>query len=480
MTGPVIAGAAQLANKDGERIVHPVTLLEEVARRALDDAGLAASAVGAVFATPLSVFSQDNAGVLVAERLGLAPGPRSESSYSGAAPLRMLREACRMVDEGEVEAALVVGGIADASVRRARLRGDEPPAPPTSIWSQGSDGVQDHRLRGPAWEGYSAEAASGAGMPSHFFALVESAIGDGLDPAVHRARLGALLAPFTSVAASRPDVAWFPTPRSPDEIATPAPENRFIAEPYTKLMCSFPTVDLAAAVVVTRATEGVRPMGLVAAREEQPPSGRTDIGRSIALTRAAERALALAGVGVADLAGFDLYSCFPSAVQLALRALDVPLDDPRPFTLTGGLPYFGGPGASYSLHGLVCSVEALRARPDSLVGVVGLGGMINDFAVGVFGVTDAPFRSDDLGKLDEGSVPLRPVAAGLAVVDAMTVTHERDGVTGAPVIARLPDGARVGARALDPDVPAASSGTTLVGREVVLEERDGKVLYRLD
>jgi hypothetical protein len=60
------------------------------------------------------------------------------------------------------------------------------------------------------------------------------------------------------------------------------------------------------------------------------------------------------------------------------------------------------------------------------------------------------------------------------------VLHERDaGPVAAPVIARLPDGSRVGARPATPDLPAALSGTSLVGTEVQLATRDGHTLYTL-
>ena len=55
-------------------------------------------------------------------------------------------------------------------------------------------------------------------MPSSYFALVESALEAGLSPSAHRASLGRLLAPFTQAAAKRPELAWFPTPRTAAEI----------------------------------------------------------------------------------------------------------------------------------------------------------------------------------------------------------------------------------------------------------------------
>jgi acetyl-CoA C-acetyltransferase len=505
---PVIVGVGQVANHDDQRIVHPVELLEAASRAALADAGIRPDQVGAVYATPLSIFTSDDAGRLVGARLGLPTGMRRESGYSGAAPLRLLAEACRSVADGTIAAALVIGGIADASVRRARTLGIDPPAPPTSMWSQGSGGVRDARLRAPSFEGFTAEGAAGAGLPAHFFALIESSLGAGLDPAVHRARLGALLAPFTEAAARRPDVAWFPTVRSAAEIADASVDNRLVAEPYTKRMCSFPTVDLAAAVVVSAGglaapsvrARAVRPLALTAAKDPHPPSARPTIHRSGALDRAVAAALARAVAEPADVALFDLYSCFPAAVQMAAAAFGLTDDDPRPRTVTGGLPYFGGPGASYSLHGLVCMVEEIRARPGDLGAVVGLGGMANDFGVAILaGADDGPSAPGrpfgrpfgvggaveaveplDLGVVDDDPVPLRASVSGrvVGVVDAMTVVHDRDGgPTGAPVVARLPDGARVGARAADASLVAAVTGTTLVGREVRLEASGETVVW---
>lgn len=44
-------------------------------------------------------------------------------------------------------------------------------------------------------------------------------------------------------------------------------------------------------------------------------------------------------------------SCFPIVPKLASRHLGIPYDNPpRPITLLGGLTFFGGAGANYSMH----------------------------------------------------------------------------------------------------------------------------------
>lgn len=460
-----------------------MVLVEEAARAALDAAGVRPAEVGAIYTTPLSAIAEADPAGMLSDRLGARPGPRFVSSYSGAAPQKLLAAACRAVMSGRVDVAVVAGGIADASVRRARRAGLELPAPPTSVWSQGSDGppIPVHRSWG---DEYLPEVAAGAGLPSAYFALVQSVL-DGDAGAGDRAQaLGALLAPFTEVAARRPDLAWFPTARTAEEIAGVTAGNRMVAEPYTKLMCSFPTVDLAGALVVTATPGdgGIHPRVISAASEAGPPSTWAAMDRPAALAAAVAGAFGTAGLSASDIGAFDLYSCFPAAVLLAARELGVEPSDPRRLTTSGGLPYFGGPGASYSIHGLACLFEDMKRRRLPWGLVVGVGGMVTDFSVGIYSLGEVPFQHVEPGGLAGGPpapVPLDPTPSGTAVVEAMTVLHDRDrGPVSAPIIGRTSSGARFGAR-LAADVDAAAlSGRSLVGGDVTVTSESGRAVYR--
>ena len=92
--------------------------------------------------------------------------------------------------------------------------------------------------------------------------------------------------------------------------------------------------------------------GRSASRRASPPRSAT---------RSAPRASALD-----DVARFDLYSCFPSAVQVAMRALGIADDDARPLTVTGGLGFAGGPVNNYPTHAIARMVEVLRGDPGEL------------------------------------------------------------------------------------------------------------------
>jgi acetyl-CoA C-acetyltransferase len=68
-----------------------------------------------------------------------------------------------------------------------------------------------------------------------------------------------------------------------------------------------------------------------------------------------------------------------ACVELGLRE-----DDSRGLTVTGGLPFFGGPGNNYSLHAIAEMVRRLRERPDAYGLVTANGGYLSKHAAGVY------------------------------------------------------------------------------------------------
>ena len=60
----------------------------------------------------------------------------------------------------------------------------------------------------------------------------------------------------------------------------------------------------------------------------------------------------------------------------AMEALGLELGDERPVSLTGGLPFFGGPGNNYSMHGIASAVTAVQDGQYANVLVGALGGHV--------------------------------------------------------------------------------------------------------
>ena len=122
------------------------------------------------------------------------------------------------------------------------------------------------------------------------------------------------------------------------------------------------------------------------------PIERPDLHRSHAMKGMAELALDMAGWQVSDIDYFDLYSCFPVAVEVACREMGIAEDDPRPFTVTGGLPYFGGAGNAYTLMSVALMAQKLRANPGSKGFCNGNGWFLTKHSLGLYSTT--PFEGD--------------------------------------------------------------------------------------
>jgi acetyl-CoA C-acetyltransferase len=168
---------------------------------------------------------------------------------------------------------------------------------------------------------------------------------------------------------------------------------------------------------------------------------RADVGVSFSAKQAVQEALRVSGIGIDDVATFDLYSCFPFPVFAVADEFGLAHDDPRGFTLTGGLPYFGGPGNSYSLHGIAETVAEMRDKPGSF-GLVGAnGGVMSKYSVGIYSTEPAdwvPDRSKALQQ-DIAALPKIPVtrdAKGPATIETYSVRYDWPVTTGI-IIGRL-------------------------------------------
>ena len=111
-------------------------------------------------------------------------------------------------------------------------------------------------------------------------------------------------------------------------------------------------------------------------------SNRWSFADTPAVELGGRRALELADCTIDDVALIDLYSCFPSAVQLGAKSLGLSLD--RQLTRTGGLSFAGGPWNNYVMHAIATMVGDLRAAPGELGLVWANGGYATKHSFGIY------------------------------------------------------------------------------------------------
>jgi len=273
----------------------------------------------------------------------------------------------------------------------------------------------------------------------------------------HLQAIGKLFAHFARVAKANP-LADRRQGYTAAEIATVGPANPYIGFPYTRLMNSNAFIDQAAAVILTSVGKA-RALGIPEGRwvylhgcadayDHWYISDRHNYHSSPAMRIVARETLEMAAIGLDAIDKFDIYSCFPSAVEIACSEMGIAQDDPRGLTVTGGLPYFGGPGNNYVTHSIAQMMDEVRKAPGSKGLVTANGNYVTKQSAGLYSTEPArPFAPKDpalyQGEIDADQGPTVAEAAnGPATVETYTVMHERKGPAYAILFGRLRDGRR--------------------------------------
>ncbi|MEJ7584247.1 MAG: hypothetical protein WKF43_09210 [Acidimicrobiales bacterium] len=455
---------------------EPLVMAAEVVRAAAADSGASGdvlAAVDSLQAVYCMTWPYDDLPGRLAEHLGIDPRQRRYSGIGGTVPQQLVAAAAVGIEAGELDVAVVCGAEALDTVRRLKKAGERP------AWSHRHPDRQPMPFEAPF---HPAEVAHEVFQAWLTFALRDVArrAHRGAAPDAYRDQLGLLLAPLTEVAAGNPH-AWFPRARSGAELITPTADNRMVGYPYTKSMVAIMDVDMAAAVVVASQAAADR-LGVPADRRvhlrgrDQATDAiyvaeHPDLWRSPAMATAFSGALTGAGVGVEDVAHLDLYSCFASSLLFATDALGLdPSSDDRSLTVTGGLPYAGGPASNYLTHAVATMVERLRADPGSIGLVSGVGMHMTKHVAAVYSTEPGPMPAapPSPASSEPARVPIVDTYDGPATIATYSVVHGRDGEPQwGLMVADVEDGrARTYARVEDDALLAAMEEDELVGATV--------------
>ena len=466
---PVLVGCGQITQRepDPHAAQAPLALMASAARLAAQDSGAGSALLQALdtvavirlfadtsprFACPFGRYA--NPPVTLARNLGAGQVRRHIYTHPGGnMPQYCLNRLAEGVTRGEVGAALIVGAEALATQKAAQraaiqLDWQDDPGGGFEPWGVATRGWSD------------VEERHGARAAIYAYPMFENAIrgAQGRSIPQHQQAMGDLLARFAAVAAANP-LADRRAGYSAAQIATAGPGNATIAFPYTRLMSANAYIDQGAALILTSVATARRlgvPQdrwvylhGCADAHDHWYISDRRDYHSSPAMQAVFGQALQMAGVSLAQIGAFDIYSCFASAVEVACQSLGLGPDDPRGLTVTGGLPYFGGPGNNYVTHAIAQMMQRLRATPGQYGLVTANGNYLTKHSAGVYSTTPpaqafAPADPALLqAELDQVPHPrFEALADGAARIETWTVMHDAKGPTGAIVIGRLADGAR--------------------------------------
>lgn len=477
---PVLVGVGQVLQRadDPREAAEPLELMLAALARAGEDCGAPRllRRADAVYVLR-GAWRYGDPGRAIAARLGAAPRETIGTPYGGNFSQACAIDAARAIQAGRLGVALVTGAETGRSAGQAQRLG-------VALRESEAPGAPDRRVADDKPIFHEAELARGMNSASDVFAVIDSAIrfARGETLAAHAARIAALWSGMSVVAARNPH-AWIRTPHTADEIGRASPGNPMISFPYTRLMNANARVDMGAGLILC-SLELARAAGvpdeklvyLHAATEANDPdflSTRMDFHRSPAVRIAGARLLELAGEAVDEIDLFDLYSCFPSSVEVAADELGIP--EGRELTVTGGLTFGGGPLNSYGLHAVARMAELLRERRGARGLVHGNGGWLAKHSLGLWSAAPPAegFRYDR-PQAEVDACPRREALVdwdGPVVIEAYTVAHRGGEPRVAHAACLTDDGRRTWATTDDPAVMASMMREEHCGRRGRIDGR---------
>lgn len=506
---PVLIGVGQAVDhwdgSDPAAAPSPQSLMQRASEAALADTGAADAVRAAIDVIAVVRHFADSAPGMVPEgtggcdkpplglarRIGAQPSRAIYSIVGGQSPQSLVNEFAAAIHAGEARCVLLSGSEAIAAAKTAARKG-------VAIdWTEAVEGDMEDRGLGPMLLDRH-ELRNGIGAPILTYPLFEHALRArlGRTRAEHVAAMSALWAGFSEVAAANP-YAQFPKAMDAGYLGTASDSNYPVADPYLKWHVAQDAVNQGAALILTSVAQA-EAMGVPQSQwvflhgsgeaMDKPVSLRADLSRSRAIEVSLAGALASAGKTPANIAHYDIYSCFPVAVLLAAEALGV---DPHttPLTLTGGLPFAGGAGNNYSMHAIAAMTQTLRADPGALGLVLANGGFLSKEAVGIYSTTApegwAPVDHAAMqAEVDAQPSPERLEEDATGTIESYTVGYAKGRPARGVVIARTDKG-RIVARPADADKEAALAALIdpahdPIGRTVTIRHADGVNAFTVD
>jgi len=406
----------------------------------------------------------------IASRIGAANARNLIYTYPGGnMPQWCVNQLFEQITNGQISAAMIAGGEALATQKAAQrakidLDWNEDPGGEPEVWGVATQGWNDleerHRMAGAIFA----------------YPLIENSIRGhrGRTIEQHLSEMGKLFERFAAVAEQNP-LADRRQGFSAEQIATLSADNPYIGFPYTKLMNSNAFIDQASAIMLTSVAKArelgipeskwVYLHGCADAYDHWYLSDRINFHSSPAMRTVAAETLAMADCSLDDIGAFDLYSCFPSAVQIGCEEMGLAEDDPRGLTVTGGLPYFGGPGNNYVTHSIAEMMNKVRAAPGMRGMVTANGNYVTKQSAGIYSTTppERPFAPKPpktyQARIDaEKGATFIATPAGAGSIETYTVMHDRKGPSYAILFGRDAENRRFIANT--PDDPALLADMT--------------------
>ena len=395
-------------------------------------------------------------------------------SKVGILQQNLINTACKKIQNGEIKASLILGGESRFKMLRSSIENKEYIETPLSTnpdkYDKSSEKLQldiEERELGSMAVGYYAI------LESAFRFMLQNNHDD------HNNYLSEIYSSYSEIAASNED-GWIEEPLDKVDIKTESNKNLRQAFPYNKYHCTSWNVNQACAIIICSEDiadklnipfdKRVYPLASSENNHMIPTLQRPNLIEPAGMHLAAKFILDICNKNNLTPNLYDLYSCFPVAVQMFAKSLK--LEDIKDKTVTGAMPFAGGPLNSYVLHSTAKLIEKLREN--SGVGIItGVSGMMTKQSYALWSKNPCiDFTYEDCTKKAkeiELPVKLSDQKSGSGIIIGYTI-HIRDDVNKAIMFVDTDDKKRKLITSSDRDIINEMQNTEWVGKRINFSE----------
>lgn len=427
---PVVIGLGITQQKGSyAELDEALFLMEKVAMQAINDCGNSKiKDFIDVIDIPKGFWRYRDPGKWIAEKNNFSNAKTSVNKI-GVLQQHLINNTCNKIIKGEIRAGLILGGESRAKMIAALKEGIE-----YKEMELSTNPDQYVKAKDDLYGEGEAEALGL--MAVGYYAVMESAMrkSKSLTLKEHEDYLGSMYADFSEIA-SKNQYAASDKSISKDQIMLANSDNKPMAYPYNKYHCTSWNVSQASAILICE--EGLADQLNISKQKRIYPMASSETNHMIALIQRPSL-ISSAGLKLAsekinevidkhsiNLNLIDLYSCFPVAVQQFENVLNLNTKTSR--TITGGMPFAGGPLNNYMLHATVQALLKLRNQSGHSL-ITGVSGMMTKQSFCLWSSEyQMPFYHADVTKkaqqLDK-PIPISNAKLGNGIVIGYTVLYE--------------------------------------------------------
>ena len=425
----VVIGISAIQQKGNfEDLDEALLIMDQAVKEALSDSGnkLVKDYIDEI-RIPKGFWRYRDPGKWIAKNNNFKNIPTTYVTKIGVLQQNLINETCLKIENGEINAAIILGGEARYKQLRSVIEKKE-------YFETKLDENPDFYIKAKEDLYGDEELAELGSMAVGYYATMETAIRKYDDEKIeqHQNNIALMYEEFSKVASNNED-AWLDHTYSKKEILETSKKNKMLAYPYNKLHCTSWNVNQSAALIIC--SEELANKLEIDNKKRVYPISSTENNHMIAIQQRPKLYESLGMVYAANsinkmmekldirLDAYDLYSCFPAAVKMFSRSLKLESEIAK--TITGSMPYAGGPLNSFVIHSTVKMIKKIRALEVRHGLVTGVSGMMTKQSFCVWGKEyQEQFIFDDVtdrAKLDENPVELSNIVEGEGEIIGYTI-----------------------------------------------------------